>query len=176
MSIVNVGNMAVSQASYNRARQLVNKRDTNTPKRASDVLAALQNMMPGWNISTSSSNWGEGFRNIEIDTATLTRMANDPEAMVRYKALILDLEPLVPELEAWAEQHPDMSLDFGLQMALDGSLRAVATVRTLLGGETSARFDLTGDAPSWQSLIMQKLDALAQGETTNAQGGRSWQV
>ena len=48
--------------STNQTSQTQNGRRT-----ADDVLASLREMMPGWNISTSTADWGEGFRNIQID-------------------------------------------------------------------------------------------------------------
>jgi len=173
MSIINLGGLSVSESAYRRARKLVENK-LEGRKSANDVLASLRQMMPGWNISTSSSNWGEGFRNIEIDNATLNRMANDPEAMVRYKALILDLEDVVPALEEWAQYNKGQSLEFGFMLEANGTLRALGIVRTLLGGELRTLFDLPNDRPTWETLITQKLEALQQGRTEDADGSQSW--
>lgn len=171
MSMVNLNGLSVSESSYRRARQIVEKRPEGGRKSANDVLASLRQMMPGWNISTSSSNWGEGFRNIEISSSTLNRMAEDPEAMVRYKALILDLEDAVPAIEEWKQQNPGKSLEFGLSFEGNDTIRALAMVRTLLGGEYNTHFELPNDSPVWESLIRQKIDSLGTGEDA---GSRSW--
>ncbi|MDR2168334.1 MAG: DUF6033 family protein [Clostridiales bacterium] len=174
MAVVNLGGLSVTESSYRKARGIVENKAGGGRKSAGDVLSSLRSMMPGWNISTSSANWGEGFRNIEIDVNTLNRMARDPEAMVRYKALILDLEGVVPSLEEWAAQNPDAekSFEFGITMALDGMVTAVAMMRTLLGAETRTTFELPSDRASWAELITQKLNALNEGRAENV----SWQA
>ena len=174
MSIVDLGGLSVSESAYRRARQIVESKPEGGRKSANDVLASLRQMMPGWNISTSSSNWGEGFRNIEIDSGILNRMAEDPETMIRYKALILDLEDTVPALEAWAQQNEGPPLNFGITIDANGNSRALAIVKTLMGSEMRTTFDLPNDRPSWAALISQKLEALIQGQAEDVDGSRSW--
>jgi len=174
MSIMNLGGLAVSESSYRKARQLVESKKEGGRKTADDVLASLREMKQGWTISTSSNDWGEGFRNIEISNSVLNRMANDPEMMIRYKAMILDLEDVVPELEEWKEQNPGQALEFGLAFDANNS-KAVGIVRTLMGGEIRTVFDLPDDRPSWAQLIEQKLESLRQGQTEDATGSTSWQ-
>jgi hypothetical protein len=173
LSIVNLGGLSVTENSYRRARNIVENRTEGGRQSANDVLASLRQMMPGWNISTSSSNWGEGFRNIEIDSATLNRMAEDPEEMIRYKALILDLEDAVPVLEEWAQQNEGQSLEFGIFLDENGA-RAVGIMRALLGGEMRTYFELPNDRPAWPEIIRQKLEALREGQAQDADGTRSW--
>jgi len=174
MSIVNLNGLSVSKNSYNRARQIVDNKPQGTRKSASDVLSSLRSMMPDWNISTSSDNWGEGARNIEITERTLELMARDPEAMVRYKALILDLEDAVAPLEDWKQQNEGKFLEFGIVTDTEGN-QAMGLVRTLIGGETRTTFDLTpSNKPIWAQLIQQKINALSSGQVEDAEGGRSW--
>ena len=179
MSVVNVGAFAVSQASYKRARSIVENRPAGTRKTANDVLASIREMKPGWTVSTTTADWGEGFRNLAICRNTLNRMAEDPEAMVRYKALILDLEDIVPKLEEWAKENPDgdKTLEFGISLDLDGNIRAMAIVRTLLGGETRSEFTLSSENKgTWADLISQKLSTLREGRAEEADGSQSWQA
>jgi len=169
LSIVNLSGLAVTEASYRRARQIVDEKQ-GTRKSANEVLESLRSMMPGWNISTSSSNWGEGARNIEISQQTLENMANDPEAMVRYKALILDLEEAVPGLEEWKAQNPGKYLEFGLAFGDDAN-RGVGLIRDLLGAETRTEFELPAHKQAWAELISQKLEMLNEGRSDNTQDG-----
>jgi len=175
MSIVNVGGLSVSKNSYRRAREIVDNKPEGGKKTAADVLASIRQMKPGWNISTISDNWGPGVRNLQIGSGILERMAEDPEAMIRYKALILDLEELVPELEEWARQNEGSTLEFRITLDSD-TTRAMAVVRTLLGSEmrTTVELPSNGTGTSWADLIRQKLDNLREGQAEDAYGERSW--
>jgi hypothetical protein len=173
MSIVTLAGLTVSESSYRRARQIVNEQ-RGERKSTAEVLSSLREMMPGWTITTSASQWGDGARNIEISERTLERMAEDPEVMVRYKALILDLDEAVPQLEEWKRANPGRYIEFGLQMDENGNYRGLAMVRTLLGGEATTTFELPTERSLWADLILQKLDSLAVGQVTDAEGNRSW--
>ena len=172
MSIINLTGLAVSESSYRRARQIVNDKPEGR-KTGADVLASLRAMMPGWTITTCESEWGTGGRNVEISQSLLERMAEDADAMVRYKALLLDLEVVAPEIEAWKQENPGQYLEFGLEIHQEG-VRAMAMIRTLLGGETRTTFELTGESPTWGDLIRQKLNSLSEGQVYDAEGNRSW--
>ena len=175
MSVINLNGLAVSKNSYQRARKIVDNKQEGANKTGKDVLNSLRKMMPGWTIETSSANWSEGFRNIEICEIILDRMANCPESMVRYKALIFDYEDMVPELEEWARQNEGKSLEFGITIDANGVAKAEAIVRTLMGGEVRTVFDLTpDDKPTWADLIRQKLDSLNEGQIEEADGSKSW--
>ena len=172
MGIINLNGLSVTESSYRRARQIVEDRP-QARKSSSEVLDSLRQMMPGWTITTSASEWGNGARNIEISQRTLERMAEDPDAMVRYKALILDLDDAVPALEEWKRQNPGQYIEFGLMFNND-NIQGRGMVRTLLGGEAETVFDLPANNMSlWANLIMQKLDSLAEGQVTDAEGTRS---
>jgi len=180
MSIINLAGLSVSENSYRRARAIVEKKRENSKdgkpvkKTAEDVLASIRQMKPGWTVSTTDSEWGPGARNLQIGTGILERMAEDPEAMIRYKALILDLEELVPQIEEWKEQNEGKELDLKITVDENG-VRAMAKVRTLLGAEMNTSFKLPTDGTSWADLIRQKLDALSEGQTEDADGSKSWQ-
>lgn len=175
MSMVNLGRITVSENSLNRARNIVRDKTAEGGKKtAQSVLSSLQQMMPGWNITTNYREWGEGFRNIEIDENMLTNMANDPDVMIKYKALILDLEDAVPELEEWAQHNDVEAMKFGISIDVDGGIRAMGLMRTLLGEEVNTTFDLPTDRLTWSDIIRQKLDAFNAGQVQSADGSRSW--
>ena len=174
MSVVNLAGLKVSESSYRRARQIVNDRPQGTRKTSQEVLASLREMMPGWVITTCCSQWKDGARNIEISERTLQRMAEDPEAMVRYKALIFDIEESVPQLEALKRQHPGQYFEFGLFMDENGNYRGKAMMRNLLGGESTTIFDLPTDRSLWADMILQKLEGLSTGQVADFEGNRSW--
>ena len=176
MSIVNLNGISVSKASYQRAREIVENKPATGRKSANDVLDFLRKKLPGWNISTSSRDWGEGFRNIEISHGVLRRMAENPEDMIKYKAIILDYKELVPELEEWQQQNPDVALQFGFEFDEEGNTRALAIVKTLLNSGTQTTFELPSNRSSWIDTIREKLDALNEGRVEDANGVRSWAV
>jgi hypothetical protein len=139
-----------------------------------DVLESLRQMMPGWTISTSSNDWGEGFRNIEICHDILREMAEDPSAMKKYKALLLDFEDAVPALEEWSLQNEGQSIQFGISIDSAGNISSLAVIRTLMGAETRTVFDLPDGKSSWTEVIMQKLGALNSGNTEGSDSAVSW--
>ena len=66
------------------AKQIPSRETENDNKTTDDVLDSLRKLMPGWTISTSTADWGEGVRNIQIDRDILQEMADDPKAMEKY--------------------------------------------------------------------------------------------
>ena len=179
-AIVNLGRFSVTENSYRRAREMsaartANTGNTATRKTAQDVLNIIREAKPGWVVDTTTANWQPGARNLQIGHGILERMANDPEAMVQYKAFILDLEYAADEIEAWQAENPDYQLTFNFNLALDQAAQAVATVRTLLGQETRSSFEVSSEnRASWQDFISQKLDSIAAGRVEEADGSQSW--
>jgi hypothetical protein len=97
--------------------------------------------------------------------------------MIRYKALILDLEELVPELEEWKQQNEGKTLEFRITLDNNGMSRAKGIVRTLMGGEMRTSFDLPNDGKSWADLVRQKLESLGnegQAEDENGEKKLAW--
>ena len=176
MSMVQLGAFKVTQASHNKAREIVGNKPQGTRKSTDEVLASLRKMMPGWTISTSKSDWTEGVRNIEIDEEVLQRMADDPDTMVKFKAIILDLEDAAPHLERWKEENPDSQLMFQFELLENGQLQAIALLKTLFGQEVETTFDMPTDRTTWGALVHGKLNALSQGRVEDAEGNRSWVV
>ena len=176
MSMMQLGALNVSTASYKRAREIVSNKPEGR-KTTQGVLESLRKMMPGWTIVTDSSEWAKGVRNIEIDYDILQRMAEDPETMVKFKALIMDLEEAVPALEEWKRENPGTELTFKFDIAQNGYLQAVALLRVLLGDETteiSNTFNLYDHHKTWGGMITRKLDSLAQNQVVDSEGNRSW--
>ena len=157
-----------------KAKKVEGSKPEGGIKTADDVLEYLRNMMPGWTITTSSADWSEGFRNIEIDREILQSMADDPREMEKYKSLILALEKTIPELEKWGLENPGQSIEFGITMDAQGNATALAVIKTLMGAEKRTSFDLPGDKSSWAEYIRQKLEALCQGRVEDANGTMSW--
>jgi len=174
MTTANLGGASALERSSLWARQIDNKKPEGGKKTADDVLAYLRELMPGWTITTNSAEWGEGFRNIEIDREILQRMADDPKEMEKYKALLLSFEDAVEGLEQWGKENPDQSVVFGISLDAEGNATAMAVVKTLLGVEKSSTFDLPSDRSSWAEFMKERLEALSQGQVEDATGSKSW--
>jgi len=167
------GSPAQASSSVN-SKQPVSNKNEGGKKTADDVLAALRELMPGWTISTSSKEWGEGFRNIQIDRDILQRMADDPKEFEKYKTLIQGFESMVDDLEKWGRENPGQSIVFEISFDNKGGVTSMAIVKTLMGVETRTEFDLPEDKQSWADIIRQRVDALLQGQVEDASGAKSW--
>ena len=174
MTMANISTLSTVGSAPARARQVAENKPEGGKKTADDVLASLREMMPGWTITTNSADWGEGFRNIEIDRSILQRMADDPREMEKYKALILDLENSVTELEKWGQENPDQSIVLGITMDANGNVKALAVIKTLMGIEKRTEFELPSDRQTWAEIIRERLDALNQGQVEDVYGSKSW--
>jgi len=174
MAISNINGPSAQSSSAVKAKQNVENKPASGKKSVDDVLATLRELMPGWTISTTTADWGEGFRNIQIDRDILQRMADDPKEMEKYKAMILEFENTVEDLEKWAKENPGQSIVFQLSLDANGELTSLSVVRTLLGMETRSVFDLPEDKSSWADLIRQKIEALQQGQVEDEFGSKSW--
>ena len=174
MAISNISGPSAQASSAVKAKQNVENKPAGGKKTVDDVLASLRELMPGWTISTSTADWGEGFRNIQIDRDILQRMADDPKEFEKYKNLILDFENMVPDLEKWGQENPGQSIIFELSLNANGEVTSVSIVKTLLGTESRTVFDLPEESPLWADIIRQKLDSLIQGQVEDEFGSKSW--
>ena len=172
MSMTNVSGSPAQASSSVNSKQPV--KNDGGKKSVDDVLAALRDMMPGWTISTSSADWGEGFRNIQIDPAILERMANDPKEFEKYKSLIQGFESMVEDLEKWGSENPGQSIVFEISLSNKDGVTSMSIVKTLMGIEARTEFDLPEDKISWVDFIRQRVDALLQGKVEDADGSKSW--
>ena len=174
MSSSNIGGLSTQANSPVNAKQPVDNKSSGGKKTVDDVLATLRELMPGWTISTTTADWGEGFRNIQIDKEILQRMADDPKEMEKYKAIILDLEQAASALEKWENDNPGQSIIFELSLNENGEVTAMSIVKTLLGTETRSVFELPEERSSLIEYIKQKIEALNQGQVEDAFGSKSW--
>ena len=174
MTIANLTGPSARAGSSIKATQGVENKPEGGKKTVDDVLAYLRELMPGWTISTTTADWSEGFRNIQIDREILQSMADDPGEMEKYKNLILDLDNTVPDLEKWAQDNPGKSLIFELSLDSKGNIINLSIIETLMGVEKRTSFDLPDGRSSWADLIREKLEALSQGQTEDAYGAKSW--
>jgi len=156
------------------ARQITPHKTDGGRKTVDDVLDSLRKMMPGWTISTSTADWGEGFRNIQIDRDILQEMADNPKAMEKYSALIRGFEDTVPALEKWGKENPGQSVEIGFSFDEKGNVSALAVIKTLMGIEKRTAFNLPSDKSSWAEIICAKLDALNKGQVEDINGAKSW--
>ena len=174
MSMTNISGSSTQASSSVNSKQPVSKHDGGK-KSADDVLASLRDLMPGWTISTSTTDWGEGFRNIQIDPAILERMANDPKEFEKYKALILSFEDMVEALEKWGSENPGQSLVFQISSNSEDGELSVSIIKTMLDGiEARTEFNLSDDRQSWADIIRERVEALLQGQVEDATGAKSW--
>jgi len=173
MSMVNMNPHVASQ---NTARVAKNSEKPRSGKKtADDVLEELREMMPGWTITTNSKDWGEGSRNIEIDVATLNKMAKDPKEMEKYKTLILNLKEAAPEIEEWSQQTGKM-FDMTINFNAEGNPTASLLLKSLSGiDELKRTFDLPIESSSsWSEIILKNLNAMIENQTEDKESSRSW--
>ena len=173
MSMTNIGGSPVQASSSVNSKQPVSNKNEGGKKTVDDVLATLRELMPGWTISTTTTDWGEGFRNLQIDRDILQRMADDPKEMEKYKTLILGFESMVEDLEKWGRENPGQSLVFEVSLDDKGAM-SMSVVKTLMGVETRTEFELPEDRQSWVEIIRERVDALLQGQVEDASGAKSW--
>ena len=177
MSVVNISGTAVSQASYKKARGLAaDKKESGATKSASSVMESIRQMMPGWNVSTNPAELrGNGMRNLEIAPSVLERMAEDPEELVRFKAIILDLEQVVQELEhSFTDENDVNKLILQIIVDADGNISARGAARTSDGAIRRREFDMSErDLPSWAELLRKHMDDMRSGNEEE-DGTRSW--
>ena len=176
MSMTNISGSQTQASSSVNSKQPVSSKSDGGKKSVDDVLAALREMMPGWTISTSTTDWGEGFRNIQIDREILQRMADDPKEMEKYKSLIMGFESMVEDLEKWGSENPGQSLVFSISLDSNGNVNSMSIVKTLLGVETRTEFDLPEERSSWADFIRQRVDDFLQGKVEEPGGSKSWVI
>jgi len=174
MSTTNIGGVSSQASAPIKPNQPVENKQAGGKKTVEDVLATLRELMPGWTISTTSADWGDGFRNLQIDPEILQRMADDPKEMEKYKSLILDLENVVSDLEKWAQDNPGQSVIFELFLNTESNTTTLTIVKTLLGAENRTKFELPEDRETWVDIIRDRLDAIIKGQVEDEFGTKSW--
>jgi hypothetical protein len=94
--------------------------------------------------------------------------------MEKYKAIILDLENVVTDLEKWGQENPGKTIELGFTIDAHGNTTALAVVRTLMGAEMRTTFDLPSDRMTWAEIIRERVENLSQGKVEDADGAKSW--
>ena len=149
--IVNANGSYVSEASYLRARRIVADRADGSINCKNDVLASLREMVPRWNITTITAPFhGTGHFNMGIHPDMLSRAANDPDELIRLKALMLDADKMriIPG-------KADVS---GMIIYADGGGSAWGKT-TSNGEETSATVRIPRNrSQEWAEILLEKLE------------------
>jgi len=154
MSVVHlgIGGGAVSKASYHRARELVG----NLPQDGRN-----QNIM-----STMNQLFGaNSTRSLTIHPSVLQRMADDPDMMIRYTALVLDMEEAATNFERMVSSIPGARLvSHGYTINADGFINSVTSIQLpSIGGQNQSSFELPEDEEeryTWAELMRQHLESL----------------
>ena len=174
MSSSNISGLPTQASSAIKTGQAAETKPAGGKRTVEDVLATLRDLMPGWTISTTTADWGEGFRNIQIDRDILQHMADDPKEMEKYKAIILDLEKAASALEKWEKENPGQSIVFELSLNDNGEVTAMSIVKTLLGTETRSTFEIPKDMSPLIEYIKEKIGSFSQGQVEDGSGSKSW--
>jgi len=174
MNTTNISGHPVQVNSSTNIKKTSESKPEGGKKTVDDVLASLREMMPGWTISTSTAEWGDGFRNIQIDYDILQQMADDPKEMEKYKALVQDLENVITEAEKWGEEKPGQSIMFDVSLDAKGGATSLSIVKMLMGMESRTTFELPEDKSTWADLIRERLDDFVKGGIDDGSGSKSW--
>ena len=181
MGVANILGTVVTQSSYQQARASV----SNMPSgnlRPNDVLATIQQLRPNVTVSTNTSPFSGGGMNLGIHPEMLRRAADDPEEMVRLKALSIDILNGLENSVRGFESRGITVYARGVIIHEDGSSSGWGIVRGPdLREERRAQFELPeDDRPSWVELMRQRLEEIMQEEENRSQhlehenATRSW--
>jgi len=160
MSVANINGTVVRQSAYQQARASVeNMQGGNL--RPGDVLAAIQQLTSSVNVSTNTRDFsGNSGMHLGIHPSMLRRAADDPEELVRLKALALcTMETQAASTQAW-ESRGITVVARGSIIHADGSSSGWSITRSPdLREERRNRFELPeDDRPSWVELMRQHLE------------------
>jgi len=172
--MTNISGSSTQASSSVNSKHPVSNKNEGGKKSVDDVLNILRELMPGWTISSTTTDWGEGFRNLQIDRDILQRMADDPKEMEKYKTLILGFEDMVEDLEKWGKENPGQSIVFEISLNDRDGISSMSIVKKLMGVETRTEFDLPENSLSWLDFIRERLDGLLQGQVEDSTGAKSW--
>ena len=135
MSNVNINGSWVSPASYQKARNLAASKAESGNTSARSILGSIRQMVPGLNISTNTEPFGSsGLNNLGIHPNVLRKMENDPEEMVRFKALILDVEEAFRHHDRLSQSQGMNVVARGLIIDADGNTSGWSIVQSANGG------------------------------------------
>ncbi|MCL2224177.1 MAG: hypothetical protein FWB96_04310 [Defluviitaleaceae bacterium] len=163
MSVANIMGTVVTQSSYQRARASVaNMQGGNL--NAVGVLSAIQQLIPGTGVSANTQAFnGSGQSNLGIHPAMLRKAANDPEEMVRLKALSLDIHEMQSSSIRGLESRGITVYASGTIIHADGTSSGWTITRSPdlreQRRESRAIFELD-DRPSQVELMRQHLEEI----------------
>jgi len=172
MDVANIMGTVVTQSSYQRARASVANMQSGNIN-SGGVLSAIGQLTQGTSVSTNTQPFvGGGQSNIGIHPAMLRRASNDPEEMVRLKALALDVHEMQTASIRWHEARGITVLAMGTIIHEDGSSSGWSITRSPdLRSERRTQFELPeDDRPSWVELMRQHMESLDEHAT------RSWTI
>ena len=172
MSVANILGTVVSQNSYQRARASVaNMQGGNL--RSGDALSMVQQFVQGTNVSTNTSPFsGSGTANLGIHPAMLRKAANDPEQMVRLKALAMDISEAQAASTRALESRGITVIARGAIIHEDGSSSGWSITRSPdLRGERRSQFQLPeSDRQSWVEIMRENIERAMEN------GSRGWRI
>ena len=174
MSVVNINGSIVRQSAYQQARASVANMQGGSLN-TGGVLAAIQQLRPNTNVSTNTAAFSGGGRmNLSIHPAMLRRAGNDPEEMVRLKALAIDhMNGMVDTVQRFANRGIEITA-VGSVIHEDGTSSGWMMGRSKGANEIRTQFELPeGERTSWAEIMQQKLEELLESRTDET---RSWMV
>ena len=159
MNVVNIGGSIVRQSAYQQARASVENMQSGNLN-AGGVLAAIQQLNSNVNVSNNTSAFsGNSGMHLGIHPAFLRRAADDPEEMVRLKALAIDhMNGMVDTVKRFADRGIEISA-VGSVIHADGTSSGWMIGRKADSSERRTLFDFPeDDRPSWVELMRKHLE------------------
>jgi len=167
MSVVNIDGSIVRQSAYQQARASVaNMQDGNL--NAGGVLAAIQQLNSNVNVSSNTSAFsGNTGMHLGIHPAFLRRAGNDPEEMVRLKALAIDhMNGMVDTVQRFASRGIEITA-VGSVIHEDGTSSGWMMGRSKGASERRTQFELPeSDRPSWVEIMRESMERAMADESS----------
>ena len=158
MSVASILGTTVSQSSYQRARASVESVQGGNQS-VGNILQTIRQLVPGLNVSTITSPFSGSGGNLGIHPAILRRASNDPEEMVRVKALAMDAYKGETAFRQGQEARGITVHAHGTIIHEDGTTSGWAIVQGPDLRERRTQFELPeDDRPSWVELMRQHIE------------------
>jgi|GEM_PF-721169 len=162
MDVANINGSVVSQSAYQQARASVaNMQGGN--QSIGNILSTIRQLVPGLNVSTITEPFSGSGANLGIHPEILRRAADDPEEMVRVKALAMDAYIGETAFRQGMEARGITVHAHGTIIHEDGTTSGWAIVQGPDLRERRTQFELPydydeDDRPSWAELMHQQLE------------------
>ena len=167
MSVVNINGSVVRQSAYQQARASVaNMQGGNL--NAGGVLASIQQLNANVNVSNNTSAFsGNTGMHLGIHPAFLRRAGNDPEEMVRLKALAIDhMNGMVDTVQRFANRGIEITA-VGSVIHEDGTSSGWMMGRKNPTREIRTQFELPeSDRPSWVEIMQESIERAMADESS----------